>query len=156
MFYLRVIQALHKRHLPHALVGGLAVALHGAVRGTVDLDLVIRIHSKRDFSELEAALNELGLDSRLPVSASEVFEFREEYIKRRNLIAWSFLNPKRPSEVVDVILTHDRDQMKVKKFKVQGVEVPVASIPDLIEMKKSAGRPQDLEDVRALEEILKR
>jgi hypothetical protein len=31
--------------------------------------------------------------------------------------------------------------------------VAVASIPDLVEMKQRAGRPQDLEDVRHLEAI---
>lgn len=152
MFPLRVARALDRARVPYALVGGYAVALHGAVRGTVDVDLVVR-HREADLRRTERALNALGLQSRLPLTAADVFRFREEYIRNRNLIAWTFVNPARPSEIVDVILTEDLAGMVVKKMKIQGQIVRIASIADLIRMKQGAGRPQDHEDIKALKRL---
>lgn len=152
MFPLRVARALDQARVPYALVGGYAVALHGAVRGTVDVDLVVRLR-ETDFRRTERALNALGLQSRLPVTAVEVFRFREEYIRNRSLIAWTFVNPARPSEIVDVILTEDLAGMVVKKMKIQGQIVRIASIADLIRMKQGTGRPQDQEDIKALKRL---
>ena len=149
MFYLRIIDALTKAKIPYAVVGGYAVALHGAVRGTVDLDLVIRL-TERDLARVEKELQRLGLQSRLPLKASEVFRFREEYIHNRNLTAWSFVNPDRPIEIVDILLTEDLKRVKVRSVKVGPRTVRVASIGDLIRMKRSSSRPQDLEDIKAL------
>jgi hypothetical protein len=154
MFIFEMTAAFDKRKIPYAIVGGYAVALHGAVRGTVDLDIILKF-DRSDFEEAERLFQELGLTPRLPVRGTDVFDFREEYIKNRNLIAWSFYNPKRPSEVVDVIITHDLKKMKVEKIKVGKTTLKVLSIDDLIKMKKMSGRPQDLEDVKALESIRK-
>ena len=153
MLLLRVARALDAARVPYALVGGFAVALHGAVRGTVDVDLVVRLR-EAVFQRTEKALNELGLQSRLPVTASEVFRFREEYLRNRNLRAWTFVNPSRPSEIVDVILSEDLARMGVDKFTIQNQVVRVASIADLIRMKRGTGRPQDREDVKALRRLL--
>ncbi len=152
MLLLSVARALDRTRVPYALVGGYAVALHGAVRGTVDVDLVIRLRES-DFVRAERALKSLGLQSRLPVTASEVFRYREEYIRNRNLTAWSFVNPVLPSEIVDVILTEDLAKMSVKKVKVGGQTVRMASIEDLVRMKRASGRPQDLEDIEALRRL---
>jgi len=152
MFLLRVTQALDQGRVPYALVGGYAVALHGAVRGTVDVDLVIRLR-EQDFRRTEKALNALGLRSRLPVTAAEVFQFREEYVRNRNLTAWTFVNPSLPSEIVDVVLTEDLDDMEIKKIKIHGQVLRLASIADLIRMKQGTGRPQDQEDIKALRKL---
>jgi hypothetical protein len=40
MFILKVVKALNAYKVHYAVVGGYAVALHGAVRGTVDLDFL--------------------------------------------------------------------------------------------------------------------
>jgi hypothetical protein len=154
MFILRVIDALDRHKVEYAVVGGFAVALHGAVRGTVDLDVVVDF-SKASFVAAEKALLSLGLECRLPVGAAEVFEFREEYIRNRNLIAWSFYNPSRPSEVVDVVITHDLRKQKIKSFGLEGRRIRVLAVESLIKMKRESGRPQDLEDIRALEKLKK-
>lgn len=80
MFILTVVQSLNQHKVRYAVVGGYAVALHGAIRGTVDIDLVIGLE-QAEFSRLQKAMEAIGLVSRLPVTAEEVFTFREEYIR---------------------------------------------------------------------------
>ena len=41
MFLTQLCQPLEQHRIRYALLGGYAVALHGAVRGTVDIDFVI-------------------------------------------------------------------------------------------------------------------
>jgi len=149
MFLLRVTTALRKARVPYGLVGGYAVALHGAVRGTLDVDLVIRLEEAH-FVLAERALKSIGLAPRLPVTAKEVYRFREEYIRNRSLHAWSFVNPAVPSELVDVVLTQDLARLSTVAMRVQGKQIRVVAVDDLIAIKQAAGRPQDLEDVRAL------
>ena len=148
----RVVSALRQARVRFAICGGHAVALHGAVRGTLDVDLVLSL-SRRNFTAAETALNGMGLRSRLPLKAEEVFDFREEYIRNRNLIAWSFINPADPTELVDIILTEDLGTMQVDMIPVGGLRLPVVAVADLIRMKEMSGGAQDLEDIRALRDI---
>lgn len=152
MFLLRVDAALGRARVPYALVGGYAVALHGAVRGTLDIDVVIR-RQEAHFARAERALGSIGLQPRLPVTAREVFRFREEYIRNRNLIAWSFVNPAVPSELVDIVLTHDLADLSTETIRVQGRRIRVVALDDLIAIKLGSARPQDREDVRALQAL---
>lgn len=152
MLLIRLIKKLDDFKIPYALVGGHAVALHGAVRGTLDIDLVIK-WSLKNLKELERALKDLGLTSRLPLTYEEVFNFKEEYIKNRNLIAWNFKNLDDPSEQVDLILTTDLLGKSVASKKVGDFQVKVLAKKDLIEMKKQSGRKQDLIDIEALEKL---
>jgi hypothetical protein len=154
VFLLKIATALHEKKLPYAIVGGFAMVLHGAVRGTVDLDLVIQL-KRSDFLLIEEIFLSIGLKSRLPVSADSVFQFRQEYISNRNLIAWSFYNESRPYELVDIILTTDFRNIRTVKKSFAGQKLTVISIPDLIKMKTEAARPQDLADVEALNLLLK-
>lgn len=152
MFLLRLCDALKEAGVSFAIAGGYAVALHGAVRGTVDVDLVIRLE-EASFAKAEAAFKGLGLQPRLPVSAAEVFRFREEYIRNRNLLAWSFVNPANPGEIVDVLIAEDLAACKPVRIEVKGRALPVVSRQDLIRMKTRSARPQDLEDVAALKRL---
>ena len=148
----RIVDALEAAGVRFALAGGHAVALHGAVRGTIDVDLVLAC-TRENFAAAEKALKSLGLVSRIPVTAEDVFSFRKEYIERRNLIAWGFVHPKDPSQVVDLVLTWELKPGDIKRVRAGAREVPVLSKAALITMKKAAGRPQDLADVAALEKL---
>ncbi|GMR05883.1 MAG: hypothetical protein BMS9Abin25_0460 [Gammaproteobacteria bacterium] len=152
MFIQRVINVLEDFGVSYAVVGGYAVALHGAVRGTVDIDLVIAL-TRQSFENTEKAMLQLDLQPLLPVSSKDVFNFREEYIRNRNLIAWSFSNPQNPLEVVDILITEDARLIEVVELNAFDMKVRIASIPDLIRMKREAKRPQDIEDIRALEKL---
>ena len=150
MFIYEAVDALDGAGVKFAIAGGYAVALHGAARGTLDVDVVLAM-TKTNFVAAEKALRSIGLSSRLPVDAAEVFTFRKEYRERRNLLAWSFLDLKDPSRVLDIVLTWDLKPGDVARVRAAGRELPVLSKKALIAMKKAAGRPQDLVDVEALE-----
>ncbi|MBI2606819.1 MAG: nucleotidyl transferase AbiEii/AbiGii toxin family protein [Deltaproteobacteria bacterium] len=154
MWIYDICGAFEKAQIRYAVVGGYALTLHGAARGTIDLDLVIEL-TKPTFLKAEKALIGLGFESRLPVTAAQVHDFRKEYILNRNLVAWSFFHPGRQNEIIDIIITDDARKMKVDKMKVDGHPIRVASLESLIEMKRKRGRPQDLIDVAALETLKK-
>jgi len=152
MFIQKLIQSLTKYDVNYAVVGGYAVALHGAFRGTMDIDLVIQV-DEQVFLHAEQALINIGLQPRLPVKASDVFHFRDEYINNRNMIAWSFVNPNNPAEMVDIIITENLNNMHTVTKQGFGMDIQVLAIEDLINMKQKSGRPQDLEDIKALERL---
>jgi hypothetical protein len=152
MFLINISTAFNKSGIKYALVGGHAVAIHGAIRGTMDIDFILSWELS-NFEKTEKTLNKLGLVSRLPISAMDVYNFREEYIKNRNLIAWNFYNPTRPSEQVDIIITHNLDDIKTINVKFQSNKITVISKKDLIRMKKVSGRDQDLHDIEALKKL---
>jgi hypothetical protein len=154
MLIYRLADHFQKAKLDYAIVGGYAVSLHGAVRGTVDIDIILRL-TKSDFKKAEELLLSMGFEARLPVRSEQLFEFRKEYIQNKNLIAWSFFNPKKSSEIIDIIITEDLRDLKSVTIPASGHRLKVLSIDSLIEMKKRSGRPQDIEDIRALKEILK-
>jgi len=152
MFISKVIRALESHGVDYVVVGGYAVALHGAVRGTVDIDLVITL-TMQSFKNTEKAMKQLGLQALLPVNAKDVFNFREEYIHNRNLIAWSFSNPDNPLEVVDILITEDASSITAVEKKAFGIVIRIASISDLIRMKRESNRPQDIADINSLEKL---
>lgn len=43
MFYLDLFSALHRHKVDYVLIGGLAVALHGVERSTMDIDVSVVI-----------------------------------------------------------------------------------------------------------------
>jgi len=154
MFLLDLCSAFKKNKIEFVLVGGYAVALHGAVRGTVDVDLAISL-SEKSFVLAEKTLLALGLTCRQPLKATEVFHFRKEYAEKRNLIAWSFVDVKNPMKQLDILILEDAKKIKKAIKKVGGISIPIAALNDLIKMKTRSGRPQDLEDVKALKLIRK-
>ena len=152
LFY-PLIEALKKSNIQFAVVGGYALALHGIVRATVDIDFVLKINLK-NYESAEDCLRKLGLNSRIPVRAQDIIKMREEYINERNLLAWSFVDYKNPSRQVDILITTDISDLEVVHISVAGLKVPVASLSTLLKMKQKSGRPQDLVDVERIKEVI--
>lgn len=152
LFVESVCKALAGHGVRYALAGGHAVALHGAVRGTVDIDVVVD-WTLKSLQKTEAALRESGLVSRLPVRADDIFNFRDEYIEKRNLVAWNFYHPGDPSQQVNVIISYDLKGKRRTGITTSSAALYVLSLRDLVEMKRVSGRPQDLADVDALERL---
>jgi predicted nucleotidyltransferase len=63
------------------------------------------------------------------------------------------VNPSVPSELVDIVLTHDLSDLTTEVMRVQGKQIRVVVLDDLIAIKKQSNRAQDREDVRALKSL---
>jgi len=154
MLLFDVTDSFDSHKLKYVLVGGYALALHGLVRATMDVDFVLQLRLG-DFELAERALAKVGLTSRLPIRAQDVIKMRQEYIENRNLIAWSFVDYKNPSRQVDILITKDLRDLEVETVSVSGRKLSVVSLSELLRMKKEAGRPQDLVDVENIKNKMK-
>lgn len=152
MFLLRIDAALREHNVAYAIVGGHAVSLHGAVRGTLDVDIMISAREQQ-YVAVEMPLRSINLSSRVPLPPRQIFCERESLAKQKNPVARSFINLDNPAELVDVLVAEDLDQCKVCQMRVASVALPVIALDELIAMKRRIGRPQDLADVDALERL---
>lgn len=144
-----VCQALEEAGVDYAVVGGQAVALHGVVRGTIDVDVALR-WSAQMLARAEVALRRIGLVSQLPLTAADVFEHRDHYVAERNLLAWNFHDPNAPLRQVDILIAYDLAGKRLRRIELGAGAVNVLGLDDLIDMKRGSGRAQDLADVEAL------
>jgi predicted DNA binding CopG/RHH family protein len=129
MFVVRVAAALEAAGVPYALAGAYALAFQGALRGAIELEIVVRL-DPGDFERAETALRSIGLAPRLPVTAREVFHFRREYAHNRGLTSWTFVNPADPSEIVSVSLTDDLTGLTTKDVRIHGRTVKIVTIDE--------------------------
>jgi hypothetical protein len=159
MFYLNLFKALKTYNIDYLLVGGLAINLHGVPRMTMDVDLVIALNAD-NIAKLEACAKSLNLRPSVPVKLADLADAskRETLFKEKHLIALSLIGEKPETPTVDIVIRHPLDFKKAYKNKIErdisGTPVLLASIEDMITMKKIAGRAQDLADIVHLERFL--
>ena len=159
MFYIDLFKALQAYDINYLLVGGLAVNLHGVPRMTMDVDLVIALDVD-NLSKLEACTKFLGLYPSVPVKLADlaIAAKREALFKEKHLIALSMISEKPATPTLDIIIHHPLKFKKAYQNKIErdvsGTPVMLASIEDMITLKKAAGRAQDLSDIVHLERFL--
>jgi len=154
----RIFAALERSGARYLVVGGVAVVLHGHPRFTADLDLVLALDPANLRRALDA-LSRLGYRPRAPVSLDEFLDpaTRQRCIEEKGMTVLSLSSPAIPTTEVDLFASEpfpfDAAYGRALRADLRDVVVTVASLPDLIALKRRAGRPQDLEDVRILEAI---
>lgn len=158
MFLRDVLMALVRAGVRFCVVGGVAVNLHGVPRMTYDVDIVPEPDAE-NLARLGDVLARLGLLPRLPVPLVSVADptERERLLVERNLRALTFTDPVDPLREVDVLINPGPDPSSIvaaaTRMTLGDVSVPVIAIGDLIALKRSAGRPQDLADADLLEQL---
>jgi hypothetical protein len=160
MFIRDLVAALDGCGVRYAIVGGVAVNLHGIPRMTYDIDIVVPM-DEATLRSCHQAMLSLGLACRLPLRLEALADpaLREEYETDRNLRAVTFTDPNDPLREVDVIVAPSRDPdgvaARATVVSAGGFTVRVAGIDDLIAMKRLAGRKQDEADIEHLSRIRK-
>ena len=155
-----LFMALNRAEVRYVVVGGLATVLHGYARLTADVDLVIDLDPTEARRAIEA-LTDLGFQPRLPVAATDFADpgVRRRWIEEKGMRVFSMVDPDNPMRAVDLFAEHvvDFEQLwnRSERIPLRTTQVRVASIPDLIQLKRRAGRTQDFADIEKLEEILR-
>lgn len=158
--FLRVLKALQDSGVRYVLVGGLAVLLHGVDRLTADIDLVIDLAQEHATKAIEVLLA-LGLKAGAPVDPREFAdpEVRRRWREESGLVVLSFWDPENRCPTVDLFAEYPMNFetlfAKSVTVSLSGTDVRIASVAHLVDIKRAAGRPRDLEDVVRLTELFR-
>jgi predicted nucleotidyltransferase len=153
-----VLDALNRARVRYLVVGGVAVVLHGYLRTTADLDLVIQLEHQNTLRAMQALRN-LQYRPRAPVPAEAFAESgaREHWIRDQGLTVFSLWSPAHPTLEIDLFVSEpfDFDAVYSRALRVplEKIEATVIALDDLIALKRRVGRPRDVEDVAALESL---
>ncbi len=152
------LAALTAARVRYLVVGGVAVVLHGHLRTTMDLDLVIELQPENVRQAL-AALAGLGLQPIVPVPLTAFADpdTRESWIREKNMVVFSLWHPSRPTLKIDIFMSEPFDfgvtYERAVRVDLGRAEATVVALDDLIALKREAGRPQDLADVESLSQL---
>ena len=150
-----VLNALNSASVRYLIVGGVAVVLHGHLRTTADLDVVIQLSNSNLSSALQVLKN-LDFSPRAPVNLDAFADenTRREWVEDKGLTVFSLWSPKFPAFELDVFVVEpfDFDEVYSRALSVDlgDAQATVVSLEDLIQLKKFSGRTQDLADIEAL------
>jgi hypothetical protein len=108
------------------------------------------------------ALVGLGLRPTAPVDPVGFADesVREGWFADKGMLVFSLRDPDDPMRQVDLFtrspLPFEELWSRSTQVDLEGTSVRVASLEDLITMKRASGRPLDLDDVEVLEAIARR
>ena len=139
---LNVCRALNEAGAEYLVIGGMACILHGHIRATTDIDILIP-RSKENTERVLAGLSTTG------------YSFASEWTP--DLILAKPITVIGDDPAVDIFLVamtvnYAQAIGRATVVKVGEVAVPLIGIDDLIASKRT-GRPLDAADIEALEEI---
>jgi hypothetical protein len=151
-----LLRVLAEHQVEFVLIGGFAVALHGYLRATKDVDIVPE-QSPENLTRLWDALVDLE------ATPAELEDFRTDEMtvafSREGLIEsggnWALYTRLGRVDVMQwVPAVESYGELRAGAIKVDGTDVGhpiwVAGIDDLISMKEAAGRDIDRVDITAL------
>lgn len=136
---LRVCGLLNRHRVRYLLAGGVAANLHGSVRATRDVDILI----PRDRRNTERLLHALG---QLPYGLARELDAADVVSNPVTIIGD---DPR--VDVLTVAWTVTFEQAYPRRIvrRIQGVRVPYLSLPDLVASKQT-GRAADVADLEIL------
>lgn len=140
------------------LVGGLAVALHGYQRVTMDVDVVVAM-DEENLQRLMSAARSAGLRPTIPVPLESLAqpELIEQWHREKGMLAFSLRGAETMATVLDVLVRPVVPFADLRRdaamIEVGTVHIPIASVDHLIEMKTGTGRGKDAVDIEELQKL---
>jgi predicted nucleotidyltransferase len=154
----RLLTGLSDAGVRYLVVGGVAVVLHGYLRATADLDLLIDL-DQDNIEKAVAFFESEGFRPRAPVPLLAFCDRaeRRRWINEKNLQVFSLWHPSIAGFEIDLFVEEPfpfaEAYARAIRVTLGSSSVTVVSIDDLIAMKRLAGRAKDAEDIDALERL---
>jgi predicted nucleotidyltransferase len=139
-----LLRSLKEHKVDFVIIGATAFPVHGYARATLDIDIFIRpteVNAERTWSALKA----FGYD---------VTDVKIEDLLKKKLLIRQYAVETDIHPFVKGISFEEVWRNKVRA-KFGNTFVNFASLKDLIRMKRAAGRPKDLEDLKYLKKLKK-
>lgn len=159
MYYESVFRKLNECQVRYVVAGGVAIVLHGVVRLTADMDIIVDL-DQENINRFARAMGEMGYRPKIPVKTEELGDpvKRKNWIEQKGMQVFSFFHPHKQLEIIDVFVKEiiPFADLYAEKSVVRAgdVLVPIVSVKHLKMLKKIAGMPQDLADIRSLDNLL--
>lgn len=145
----RVFRTLDRHGVLFVLIGGLGARLHGSPTVTNDTDICYE-RSPENLGPLAAALRQLGAKLR---GAPEDVPFQLDATTLAAGDHFTFTTKAGNLDCLGIpagVGGFDELLRDATSFDLDGLTLNVASIDDLIRMKRAAGRPKDLVEIEVL------
>ena len=145
--YRDMVECLVREGVDFMLVGGYAVALHGWPRTTFDIDFWIMANPEHAKAVMRA-ITSFG---------APLMGLTEADFYRPGMVFQIGTEPQR----IDIIsavdgLDYADASLRAVTMNVDGLEIKVVSLDDLIVNKRASGRPKDIADAVMLEKLKER
>jgi predicted nucleotidyltransferase len=140
--YRDILHALSDEKVRFILVGAYALAAHGYPRATMDIDIWV-MPSPDNAEAVLRALRHFG---------ASLHHLTQKDLEEDGTVFQIGVAPRR----IDILtaatgLTFERTYQNSVLVNIDGIDVHIPSIDDLIANKKATGRTKDLADAEALE-----
>ncbi len=140
--YKNLLRLFVDENVRFLLVGAYALAAHGYVRATMDIDIWVEC-SRANSEAISRALKRFGAD---------LSELNQESLTESNNV----LRIGLPSGKIDIItsltgLEFKKAYKNALSIELEGIPIQVISRSDLLINKRSTGRTRDIADAEALE-----
>lgn len=137
------IQAINDNNVKYVLVGGYSVIFHGYSRTTGDMDIWVQ-RNPENYQKLISAFKQFGMS---------VFDMTEDNFL--NHPTWDVFSFGVPPVCIDIMidvkgLNFNDCYANSQIFIDDELQVRVLSMNDLLEAKKKANRPKDIDDINNL------
>jgi hypothetical protein len=142
--YSDMLRALSEEKVEFLLVGAYALAAHGYLRATMDMDIWVN-PSLPNAEALRRALTRFG---------APTARLTSQDLLDQDTVFQIGVAPRR----IDIItsasgLSFPETYARSLAVEIEGIKVHVPSIPDLVRNKNATGRTRDLADAQALEKL---
>ena len=142
--YKDMLRALSDEKVEFLLIGAYAMAAHGYPRATMDIDIWV-MPSPQNADAVLRALRRFG---------AALHNLTKEDLQKNGTIFQIGVAPRRIDIITEASgLQFEEVYSRALSVNIEGIEVHIPLIDDLIRNKRASGRTKDLADAEALESL---
>ncbi|MEW6100859.1 MAG: hypothetical protein AB1481_01005 [Candidatus Omnitrophota bacterium] len=147
----RIIKSLNNNKLDYVLVGAAALVVHGLPRSTLDVDIYLPART-------DTLVKIFGIAKALGLHSQEKDILKLSRFPKLFSNQWISFSYK-GQDILDIFFSDEKEFIGLFKDselkRDKNIIVRVSSLKELKKMKKASGRPQDLADIKLIEQTQK-